>query len=98
MQTPHGAARAIPWIAGIALAIALSALGPALDGIDDHHAEWAQADDLQAALIRATDEKRFAQAAQAMCGPQAAWEQLHDGSVQCRTKYGRPTVKVTVSP
>lgn len=98
MQTPHGAARAIPWIAGIALAIALSALGPALDGIDDHSHEYAQADDLQAAIIRARDEQRFAQAAQAMCGPQAAWQQLSDGSVQCRTKYGKPTITVQVSP
>jgi len=91
-------ARLLPWALALLMALALSALGPALDGVDDHHAEYAQADDLQAALNRARDEKRFAQAAQAMCGPQAAWQQLHDGSVQCRTKYGRPTVTVQVSP
>lgn len=91
-------ARLTPWLIASLLVLGTSALGPWLDGIDDHHAEYAQADDLQAALNRARDEKRFAQAAQAMCGPQAAWEQLHDGSVQCRTKHGRPTVKVTVSP
>lgn len=91
-------ARLTPWLIALLLAIALSALGPALDGIDDHSHEYAQADDLQAAIIRARDEQRFAEAAQDMCGPQAAWQQLADGSVQCRTKHGRPTVKVTVSP
>jgi hypothetical protein len=91
-------ARLTPWLVALLLAIALSALGPALDGIDDHSHEYAQADDLQAAIIRARDEQRFAQAAQAMCGPQAAWQQLSDGSVQCRTKHGRPTITVQVSP
>ena len=91
-------ARLTPWLVAIALAIALAALGPALDGLDDHSHEYAQADDLQAAIIRARDEQRFAQAAQAMCGPQAAWQQLADGSVQCRTKHGRPTITVQVSP
>lgn len=91
-------ARLTTWLCGALLVLGVSALGPWLDGIDDHHAEYAQADDLQAALIRAQQEKRFAAAAQAMCGPQAAWQQLPDGSVQCRTKYGRPTITVQVSP
>lgn len=91
-------ARLLPWLSGILLVLGVSALGPWLDGVDDHSYEWAQADDLQAAIIRARDEKRFAQAAQAMCGPQAAWQALPDGSVQCRTKYGRPTITVKVSP
>ena len=91
-------ARALPWLFALMLAAVLAGLGPQLDGIDDHHAEFDQARDLQVALQQAAREKRFEQAAQQLCGPQAAWEQLHDGSVQCRTKYGKPTVKVTVSP
>ena len=66
--------------------------------LDDHSAEQDMADDLQGAIQRATDEQRFAQAAQALCGSQAAWEPSLDGSVQCRTKHGRPTITVKVSP
>ncbi len=84
--------------AALVIALILASLGPALDGIDDHSTEWRQAEDIQAALIRARDEQRFAAAAQDMCGPQAAWQQLADGSVQCRTKHGRPTITVQVSP
>ncbi len=91
-------ARLIPWAAALAMAFVLASLGPWLDGIDDHSTEWRQAEDIQAALIRARDEQRFAAAAQDMCGPQAAWKQLADGSVQCRTKHGRPTITVQVSP
>jgi len=91
-------ARALPWLLGILLAIGLGGFGPWLDGIDDHHAEWAQSRDLQVALQQAAREQRFARAAQDMCGPQAAWQQLPDGSVQCRTKYGKPTITVQVSP
>ena len=91
-------ARLTPWLCGALLVLGVSALGPWLDGIDDHSAEWDQAQDLQAAITRARDEQRFARAAQDLCGPQAAWQQLPDGSVQCRTKYGRPTITVKVSP
>ena len=79
----------------IAAIVLLAYLGPALD---DHSAEAAQADDLQSALNHAAEQQRFDRAAQALCGPQAAWQQLPDGSVQCKTKYGRPTVTVRVSP
>lgn len=91
-------ARALPWLAGLLLAAILAGCGPWLDGIDDHHAEWDQSRDLQVALQQAAEQKRFARAAQDLCGPQAAWQQLPDGSVQCKTKYGRPTVTVRVSP
>lgn len=91
-------ARLLPWLAGILLVIGVSALGPWLDGVDDHSYEWAQADDLQAAINQAREQQRFAQAAQKACGPQARWEQLVDGSVMCRTRYGKPTITVQVSP
>lgn len=92
------AARSIA-LAG-ALALVLAWLGPALDGIDipDHRAEWQQAQDIQIALNTAAARGRFEAAAQALCGPQAAWAELADGSVQCRTKHGKPTVTVRVSP
>ena len=68
------------------------------DGIPDHSAEQDQAVDLQAAIVASIDQQKFDRAAQAVCGPQAAWVQLPDGAVQCSTKYGRPTVTVRVSP
>lgn len=79
----------------LAMAVALAWFGPSLD---DHGTEQAQAQDLQLALQEAATEQRFARAAQDLCGPQAAWQELPDGSVQCRTKYGRPTITVKVSP
>lgn len=81
------------------LAIAIAALlcwfGPALD---DHSAENDQAVDLQYAINQAIAQEKFAQAAQAVCGPQSPWVQLNDGSVQCSTRYGKPTITVRVSP
>jgi hypothetical protein len=50
------------------------------------------------AINAAIHQEKFALAAQALCGPQAAWQQLNDGSVQCRTKHGKPTITVQVSP
>lgn len=79
----------------VAMVGALCWLGPSLD---DHSDEWDQAVYLQDAINAAIAQEKFAVAAQALCGPQAAWQQLHDGSVQCRTKNGRPTITVQVSP
>ena len=69
--------------------------GPSLD---DHADEWGDAVTLQDAINESIRQEKFAVAAQAVCGPQAAWQQLQDGSVQCRTKYGKPTITVQVSP
>jgi hypothetical protein len=82
-------------IMALAMVAALSWLGPTLD---DHSAEWDQAVTLQDAINAAIAQEKFALAAQALCGPQAAWAQLNDGSVQCRTKHGKPTITVQVSP
>ena len=68
------------------------------DNIPDHSAEQDQAVDLQAAIVASIAQERFDRAAQAVCGPQAAWAQLNDGSVQCSTKHGKPTITVKVSP
>lgn len=79
----------------LALIVALCWFGPS---IDDHSAEADEAVDLQAAIVASIAQERFDRAAQAVCGPQAAWVQLPDGSVQCSTKYGKPTITVRVSP
>ena len=79
----------------VAMALALCWFGPTLD---DHSAEAAQAVDLQYAINQAIAQEKFAQAAQAVCGPQSPWVQLNDGSVQCSTRYGKPTITVRVSP
>lgn len=86
--------------AALVIAVVLL-LGPAHhldDNIPDHRAEQDQAVDLQAAVVASIDQQKFDRAAQALCGPQAAWVQMPDGAVQCSTKYGRPTVTVRVSP
>lgn len=79
----------------VAMVGALCWLGPSLD---DHSDEWDQAVYLQDAINAAIAQEKFALAAQALCGPQASWQQLNDGSVQCKTKHGRPTITVQVAP
>lgn len=79
----------------IAFAVVLCWFGPSLD---DHSAEFDQAVDLQAAITASIEQGKFDRAAQAVCGPQSPWVQTADGSVQCSTKHGRPTITVRVSP
>lgn len=86
------------WVIGIVCAIAIAALGCNLDGIDDNSAEWDRAVDLQDAINAAIHQRKFEQSAQALCGPQSPWVQQPDGSVQCATKHGKPTILVRVSP
>lgn len=82
-------------IIAVAMVGALCWLGPSLD---DHSDEWDQAVYLQDAINAAIQQEKFALAAQALCGPQSPWVQLADGSVQCKTKHGRPTITVQVAP
>lgn len=72
-----------------AMAILLAWFGPSLD---DHSAEFEQAADLQYAINQAIAQEKFAQAAQAVCGPQSPWTEPAPGVVQCHTKHGRKTV------
>ncbi len=72
----------------------LAWLGPA---IDDHSAEQAQADDLQAAQQQADAQRRYEAAVQNVCGPNAAWMALQDGAIQCTTKRGTPTRRVQLT-
>lgn len=82
-------------VAAIILAAVLAGCG---DLLDDNSADWQHSNDLQSAIQQAVHEHRFAQAAQDMCGPNAAWREEPDGSVACSTKHGRPTITLRVSP
>lgn len=71
------------------IAALLGVAGPALD---DHSAATDDATAQQRA------QARFAKAAQAMCGENAGWADLGNGSVQCRTKRGHKTIVAQVAP
>lgn len=79
-----------------AMAAALAWLGPALDGIDDHSDERAQADNLEQAYRDAERLARWERAVTELCGPQAAWKEIGEGVIQCFTRRGRPTLRATV--
>jgi len=81
-------------LATLAIVAILGWFGPSLD---DHSGEWDQAYALEDALNTAAARQRFEKAAQAICGPQAAWQELADGSIQCRTKHGRKTITAKVN-
>jgi hypothetical protein len=45
------------------------------------------------------EDLRFARAAQALCGPNAAWsETTHKGQIVCKTKRGHKTITAKVQP
>lgn len=89
----------INWLfaAGIALVLSASLL---LDGpfIDDHSADWIEADALSQSILSQAEYKRFARAAQAICGNNAAWADLGGGTVQCLTHRGYKTTVAQVQP
>lgn len=65
-----------------------------LDGPSDHQAAMDAASDAKATQAEQRAQARFEKAAQAMCGDNAGWTQLANGSVQCLTKRGHKTQKV----
>lgn len=85
------------WLAGFVLALVIGC-SHYLDDIPDHSAEWDQVVNLQGAIQASIEQGKFDRAAQAVCGPQSPWVETADGSVQCSTKHGRPTITVRVSP
>lgn len=87
--------RVINWLLALALVALLAGVGPA---IDDHSAERAQADSLQDSIKAEAAQARFAKAAQAICGDNAAWLDLGGGAVQCLTHRGRKTIVAQVQP
>jgi len=73
----------------VAAALLIGWFGPTLD---DHSDERAQAQNLEDAQKAAQSRRRFEQAAQHACGPQAAWAMVTHDTVQCHTKRGRKTI------
>lgn len=90
---------AINWLLALILAALLSSAW-LLDRplIDDHSSERAQADSLQDAIKAEAVQARFAKAAQAICGSNAAWADLGNGAVQCLTHRGHKTTVAQVQP
>ena len=84
-------------LAAIAIAAILGWLGPALDEMDDHSDEVNQVRNIEEAQRAAQAQRRFEQAAQHICGPQAAWAMVTNDTVQCRNKYGRKTVVARIT-
>lgn len=77
-------------LAMVGIAFALAVLGPTLD---DHSAEHDTAKD---AIRQLKEVERFEAAAQAVCGPNAAFVDLGDGVIQCKTHRGFNTKKVSM--
>lgn len=73
-----------------AIAGALAVLGPFLDGVtlDDHSTEVQQARDIEDAQRAAEARRRFEQAAQRICGPQAVWREVSQNVIRCVSKRG----------
>jgi len=65
-----------------------------LDGPSDIQAAQDAAADAKATQAEQKAQARFEKAAQAMCGDNAGWTKLENGSVQCFNKTGRKTQKV----
>jgi hypothetical protein len=84
---------AINWTLAVATALVLST-AYLLDGPSDHQAAQDAAADANATQREQAQQARFEKAAQQMCGDNAGWTQLENGSVQCFTKRGHKTQKV----
>ena len=63
----------------------------------DHSAEFAQAEEMQAALTDAEQQHRRDTAAQYACGPNSAHEWISPTVVQCYTTRGRKAGHVEVA-
>ena len=84
---------AINWTLAVAVSLVLST-AYLLDGPSDHQAAIDAAADAKATQREQAALARFEKAAQQMCGENAGWTKLDNGSVQCFTKQGRKTQKV----
>ena len=91
--------RRINWLLALIFAALLSG-ACLLDGplIEEHSFERVQADSLQDAIKAEVVQARFARAAQAICGENAAWVDVGSGVVQCTTKRGFKTQIAKVQP
>ena len=83
----------INWTMAVAVSLALST-AYLLDGPSDVQAAIDAAADAKATQAEQRAQVRFERAAQQMCGDNAGWAKLDNGSVQCFTKRGHKTQKV----
>ena len=63
----------------------------------DHSAEFAQAEEMQAAMTDAEKQRRKDVAAQYACGPNSAYEWVNESTVQCFTTRGKKSGAVEVA-
>lgn len=84
---------AINWTLAALTALVLST-AYLLDGPSDHQAAIDAAADAKATQREKAQQTRFEKAAQSMCGSNAGWQLLENGTVQCFTKRGHKTQKV----
>ena len=73
----------------VILALTIGALGISLDDMSETDTEADARKDVQQQL-------KFERAAQAMCGPQAAFADLGNGVVQCLQHNGKRAAKVAI--
>ena len=81
---------AINWSLAVAMALVLST-AYLLDGPSDYQAAVDSAANARATQLEQLAMERFERAAQQMCGDNAGWTKLDNGSVQCFTKRGYRT-------
>lgn len=87
--------RLINWLLALLICLGM-ATSYLLDNPSDHAAAVAHATSLDDAKDAAAREVRFAKAAAAVCGINAAAQDLGDGTVQCMTHKGRKTVRAAL--
>lgn len=81
-------------LTALAMIVALAYLGPALE---DHSGDFDVAADLEDARLQAARQALHESRLQRLCGPNAAWLELADGEIQCKTKRGTPTQRVQLT-
>ncbi len=74
--------------------ISAYALAAALDMQPDQRIDWAETNAIEAQWRTEAASARRDLAAQAVCGPNAAWEFVSDTQLQCFTKRGQKAGKV----
>jgi len=84
------------WLIALSV-VGIYALMAYVDGPTDHSAEQAQAKSMADAIRAEAAAERFARASAALCGGEnAVARDLGDGSIQCLTKRGAKTIKVSL--
>lgn len=96
MQHGRGLPTFTTWLASITAALVLGA-SHYLDSIPDHSDDYVQLANIEAAQQQASAQARYERAVQQLCGPNAAWMERQDGAIQCATKRGTPTRRVTLT-